>query len=115
MALNDVTEAMDGWLETIIGTRNTGSYVSGRWVAGTPSALSFTGVVQNATPQDLKVLPEGQRTEEAIKIHTAFELIPQNGATNNGDIILYKSTEWRVYNCARRFIGGYFKAIAIRQ
>jgi len=112
---NDVSDAFDGWLQTITGTRNAGSYVDGRWVAGTPSALSFSGVIQNATPDDLKVLLEGQRTEEAIKIHTIFELIPQIDNTTNGDIISYQSKNWLVYNVAHRYIGGYHKAIAIRQ
>jgi len=112
---NDVSAAFAGFLQTVTGTRNAGSYVSGRWVAGTPSALSFSGVIQNATPADLKVLAEGERTEEAIKIHTKFELIPQVGTTTKGDIILYKSKNWLVYNVAHRYIGGYHKAIAIRR
>ena len=115
MILNDVSDAFDGWLQTITGTRTAGSYVSGRWVAGTPSNLSFSGVVQNATPDDLKVLPEGKRTEEAIKIHTTFELIPQIDNTNTGDLISYKSKNWLTYNVAHRYIGNYHKAIAIRQ
>jgi len=115
MALNDVTAAFDGWLEAITGSRNTGAYVDGRWVAAVPAELSFKGVVQNATPQDLKVLPEGQRTEEAIKIHTTFELIAQSGTDTKGDTISYKGGVWLVYNVAKRFIGGYHKAIAIKQ
>ena len=112
---NDVSDAFDGWLQTITGTRNAGSYVDGRWVAASPVALSFSGVIQNATPDDLKVLPEGQRTEEAIKIHTTFKLIPQIDNTTNGDIISYQSKNWLVYNVAHRYIGGYHKAIAIKQ
>ena len=115
MNLNDVSDAFDGWEQTITGIRTAGSYVDGRWVAGTPSNLSFQGVIQNATPDDLKVLPEGQRTEEAIKIHTTFELIPQIGNTNTGDLISYKGKNWLVYNVAHRYIGNYHKAIAIRQ
>lgn len=112
---NDVTDAFEGWLQTITGTRNTGSYSAGRWVAAAPGALSFSGVIQNATPDDLKVLDEGQRTEEAIKIHTTFKLIPQVGTTTTGDIITYDGSTWLVYNVAHRNIGGYHKAIAIRQ
>lgn len=111
---NDVSDAFDGLLQTVTGTRSPGSYVSGRWVAGIPVALSFPGVVQNAAPADLKVLDEGQRTEEAIKIHTTFELIPQSSSIT-GDLISYKSNSWLVYNVAHRYIGGYHKAIAIRQ
>ncbi len=111
---NDVTDAFSDWLETIIGARTIGSYVDGRWVEGTPSALSFSGVVQNAEPEDLKVLSEGNRTEEAIKIHTTFDLIAQvSNAT--GDKITYEGDIWLVYNIAKKRIGNYNKVLAIKQ
>lgn len=113
-AFNDVTDAFDGWLETVTGERTTGSYSSGRWVSNAPSSLSFPGVVQNALPDDLKVLPEGLRTEEAIKIHTTFNLVAQIEDTTVGDVIFYEGYNWTVYNVANRRIGNYNKAIAIR-
>lgn len=111
---NDVTDAFDGWLQSLSGLRSSGSYVGGRWVASS-AAFSFSGVVQNATPDDLEILPEGQRTNESIKIHTEYELIPQDGTTTTGDIITYRGDNWLVHNVAHRHIGGYHKAIAIRQ
>ncbi len=115
MGINDVSRAFKGWLEAIVGTRNTGSFVSGRWVSGTPEALSFKGVIQNATPDDLKVLPEGNRGDEAIKIHTEFELVPQIGTATKGDLISYKGKSWLVFNVAHRYIGNYHKAIAVKK
>jgi len=113
---NDVTEAFDGWLSTITGIRKSaGSYVDGRWVDGSDVLLSFQGVVQNASPKDLKVLEEGMRTEEVIKIHTEFSLIVQVKGTQNGDTIIYKGENWLVHNIAKRFIGGYSKALCIKQ
>ena len=106
---NDVSEAFTGWLSTITGERITGAYVNGVWVPSAPTVLSFLGVVQNTTPKDLKVLPEGGRTEEVIKIHTKFELIPQE------DYILYDNANWLVNNVANRKIGGYYKVICTRQ
>ena len=108
MGINDVTDAFDGWLETVTGSRGSGSYVNGRWVAGTPTALSFSGVVQNANPKDLEVLPEGNRDDEAIKIHTVFEL-------ETDDTITYKGLTWLVFNVAKRYIGNYNKVIAVKQ
>lgn len=113
--INDVSRAFKRWLELLTGTRNSGSYVHGRWVTGIISNILFNGVVQNATPDDLKVLNEGLRTEEAIKIHTTFELVPQIDDTTTGDLIDYKNKSWLVYNVAHRYIGNYHKAIAIRQ
>lgn len=112
---NDVSDAFDGWLQVLTGTRNPGSYVSGRWVTGATTPLSFPGVVQNATPEDLKVLDEGDRSEEAIKIHTQFKLVPMIKGTTTGDLISYDSNSWLIYNVADRKIGGYYKAIGIKQ
>ena len=112
---NDVSDAFDGWLQTVAGSRGAGSYVNGRWVESSTTGLSFPGVVQDATPDDLKVLDEGMRTEEAIKIHTQFQLIAQINGVSNGDLIFYQGFNWQVFNVGKKRIGGYFKAIAIRQ
>lgn len=115
MSFNDVSEAFDGWLESLTVTRNSGgAYVAGRWVEGATSAIIISGVVQNANAEDLKVLPEGNRTAEAIKIHTTAELIAQEDGTT-GDTITYESELWLVHNVAKRYIGNYNKAIATRQ
>ncbi len=114
MALNDVTAAFHGWLSLVVGERRSGSYVNGRWVASAPIALNFKGVIQNATPQDLKVLPEGTRIDEAIKIHTTQDLVAQIEDTNLGDRVQYQGYWWTVYNVADRQIGGYYKALCIK-
>lgn len=111
---NDVSEAFDGWLQPLTGERKSGNFVAGRWVEYAPAILSFSGVVQNASPDDLKVLPEGLMTEESIKIHTTFGLIAQIGTTTTGDVVVYKGENWLVHNVAKRFIGKYNKAIAVR-
>jgi hypothetical protein len=105
---NDMTDAFDGWLEELEGERLFGSYVNGRWNASTPAILAFNGVVQNANTEDLQTLQEGDRASEAIKIHTTFSL-------EKKDLITYMGIKWLVYNVARRYIGNYNKAIAIKQ
>jgi len=115
VSLNDVSDAFDGWETTITITRTSGSYVSGRWVEDTPKEIAIQGVVQNATPEDLKALPEGQRTTEAIKIHTTYKLIAQIGNTTKGDVVSHDNFNWIVNNVAHRGIGNYHKAIATRQ
>ena len=111
----DVSDAFSIGLEKMTGTRNPGSFVSGRWVTGTATPLSFMGFPQNAKPADLLVLPEGNRTSESIKIHTTFELIAEVKGSTNGDVISYKGKTWLVHSVAHRYIGNYHKAIAIRQ
>lgn len=111
---NDVTEAFAEWLQPLSGKRRSGNYVDGRWQE-TISNIDFLGVVQNTSPDDLKVVPEGLRTEESIKIHSKFRLVPQIKSDNTGDIISYKEEDWLVVNVANRYIGGYFKAICSRK
>lgn len=111
---NDVTDAFDGWLQQLTGERRTGSYIEGRWVEDAPTPLSFNGVVQNALPDDLLTLPEGNRSEESIKIHTTFELVPNVSNTTTGDRINYLNNVYLVHNVANRQIGGYYKAIAVK-
>ena len=111
---NDVTAAFNGWLQTVTGFRYSGSYVNGRYVE-TSSVISFPAVVQNAAPDDLETLPEGNQNDETIKLHTKSHLIPQIEGQQNGDIILYNGKNYRVFSVADRFIGGYFKALAVKQ
>lgn len=114
MGRNDVSRALNGWKESLVGTRTSGDYVDGRWVTGSTDVLVFKGVVQNATPEDLVALPEGNRTDETIKIHTTFDLIPQ-GDGIKGDLITYGGYVWLVKSVAYRRIGNYNKVIAVKQ
>ena len=110
---NDVTDAFAGWLQALAGTRTGGSFVAGRWVAGTQAVLSFSAVVQNATAEDLLVLEEGNRTSEGLKLHTTTKLYPVSDGTYK-DQISYDSETWTVYSVADRKIGGYYKVIATK-
>lgn len=112
---NDISDAFSEWLEPLVATRTTGSYVDGSWIDATPTTINFNAVVQNATAQDLLVLPEGDRSSETIKIHTTTRLIALIEGSTDGDIISYNSFDWLVYNVADRKLGGYFKAICVKQ
>lgn len=115
MSAVDVTDAFEGLETPQTGVRTPGAFVSGRWVFGTPVALSFQGVLQSATAKDLLVLEEGNRSTESIKIHTKFDLVPQIEGLQTGDLISYRSLTWLVFSVAYRAIGAYNKAIALRQ
>lgn len=116
MRINDVTKIFKLWQEPLVITRTTGSYDSnGDWVDNTSTTINFLGVVQNANAQDLEVLPEGDRSNETIKIHTKTQLIALVEGTTEGDTVAYKGFNWKVYNVAARYIGNYFKAILIKE
>jgi len=115
--LNNVSSAFNGWTEVITVTSfATGNYVAGTYAKGVSSDRDIDGVIQNATPDDLQVIPEGMRTEEAIKIHTTEILKPVSGKNiESADLIAYDGDIWCVYSVANRKIGNYYKAIAIRE
>lgn len=114
--MNDVTDAFGDWLQTIVVKRSSqGAFTDGRYAAGPVSEVNIRAVVQNATPDDVIVLEEGKRSAESIKLHTRTDLIALSEADSIiGDTFPYKGKTWEVANVARRFIGNYHKAIAIR-
>ena len=113
---NDVSAAFKGWLEKIILTRYpVGGYQNGRWNNSGSKPVKIFGVIQNASPDDLVVLPEGLRTSESIKVHSISDMVALSEADEMiGDTFKYKEKTWQIYNVARRYIGNYNKAIAIR-
>lgn len=104
----DVSIAFKSWLETVTGIQIVESYVNGR-LSETSNIISFDAVIQNANAEDLKVVEEGLRTEEAIKIHTTYAIQPFK------TFIEYDGYNYLVQNIAKRKIGNYYKAIAIKQ
>jgi len=93
-----------------------GSYVSGRWVAGSSSTAPITASVQPAGPRDLLHLPEGDRTKGAVKIYTDAEL--SEGDESAGlvpDQITWNGEQWEVQKVWRHALGlGHHKAMALR-
>ena len=114
--MNDVTDAFGDWLEPIAIKRSSrGDYIDGRYVTGPENEVPIMAVVQNTSPDDVLVLEEGKRSSESIKLHTTTDLIALSEADSIiGDTFPYKGKTWEVANVARRFIGNYHKAIAIR-
>ncbi len=114
--INDVSEAFDEWLEKVVITRvGPGAYVDGVWVEGAPTTINILSVVQNATADDLILLPEGTRTSETVKLHTVspVKTVSEVGETN-ADTFQYDGDTYRIFDVYRRKIGNYYKAIAIR-
>jgi len=113
---NDVSEAFSEWLEPITLKRTSkGAYIEGRWNEGSETNIPIKAVVQNASPKDLQALPEGNRTSEAIKLHSVSAMIPTSEKDGvNGDTFKYQDATWQIHSVFNRKIGNYYKAIAIR-
>lgn len=114
----DVSDAFDGWTQGITITRKAagGSYVDGLWVETSTSTFIISAVVQNANPDDMKVLPEGLQSSVVIKLHTVTALRTLSEEDeSNADIVTYDGFSWLAHSVAARKIGGYYKVLAIRQ
>lgn len=115
--MNDVTDAFDpDWeVPLLISRVAAGSYVDGKWVDGAAGNVDVSAIIQVARDDDLMVLPEGLRTEEAIKLHTRSLLQGvSEDAQITADTFDYRGKPWRVIIAADQAIGHYYRAIAIR-
>lgn len=82
--------------------------------AATSSAL---GTIHPAAPEELQLLPEEERNETCIVIHTDFALSlgQDSGKRYTGpDRITWNGKDWRVVSVRDWSLFGYFKALAVR-
>jgi hypothetical protein len=95
------------WADAVIETfaenmtlkRNTpGEYdSSGRYIEGMETQTTIRGSIQPATQEDLRMLPEGRRVDEGMKLYTTTPLLtasPNN--ETNADIINYREQDFEV-------------------
>ena len=67
----------------------TGSYVAGKWVKGTPVTTAIMATVQPASGRQLMDMPEGIRTEAKYVAWTGTALVVD-------DIVIYAGSRYRV-------------------
>lgn len=95
-----------------------GSYVDGRWVAGSTSQFSITASMQpvKLKHNELLHLPEGDRNRSAVRVYTATELRAAN--EDNGtisDFVTWEGEQWEVVKVDVWSLGiAHYKAIALR-
>ncbi|MBA3841181.1 MAG: hypothetical protein H0X39_00920 [Actinobacteria bacterium] len=70
------TAAADGTPSGYVVTRTpAGTYVNGRYTAGTPTTFTIDAVVQPGSGRDLKVMAEGQFSEDTKVLWTTTALV----------------------------------------
>lgn len=99
---------------------DTGSYVNGRFVAGALDPFDAIASVQQATPNEIKLLPEGRRDSETITVYTEIELRATDQGPNQtkGDVFVYLNKTWEVHkveNWTTHKKLKHFKSIAVKQ
>jgi len=114
--INDVSRVLLRWQEPLVIKRvGVGDYVDGVWDNGATSDIDIFAVVQNATQDELILLPEGTRTTESVKIHTITQVktVSEFGETD-ADTFQYNGFNYRLFDVFDRKVGNYYKAVAIR-
>lgn len=86
----------------------------------TESEMKVTGVITIARERDLKMLPEADRTEEAINVFT-HEPLFTTGKTSedavNGylsDLVVWQGVKYKVMACLDDAQYGFAKSIAVK-
>ena len=77
---------------------------------------SALGTIHPAAEEELQLLPEEERNETCIVIHTDFALSlgEDRGKTYAGpDRITWKGNEWRVVSVRDWSMFGYYRAVAV--
>lgn len=118
-AIGAVVVAALGAPAAISVSRASGTYdaASGVWDPGTASVFTVDAHVQPAGPRDLRMLPENERTIEAITIFTIDALHTSDVASGQmADVVTWSGRTWRVravedWNAQAR----YFKSVAQRE
>ena len=95
--------------------RDSGSWIEGRWVSST-STLSMSGVISVASAKELNQVPEGDRVEGAIVIHTTDQIYATRAASPAGisDKIEWNGELYKIIQMYPYSDYGFYKAIATR-
>ena len=98
MTIN-VSEALDSDTASIVHYRRTakGARVDGRWQNGAETTFKSITSVQQPTPQQLQVLPQGDRNKD---VRLFISKKPLRSASDKdgdvADIALYKGMEFKI-------------------
>jgi hypothetical protein len=92
-----------------------GKFVLGRWTNATVD-IPMWGSIQPPDPEELEMIPEGDRIVAAIAVHCTQRIYETNTNQTNGisDLVLWHGENYRVLKVYPWNDYGYWKAIAAR-
>jgi hypothetical protein len=91
VSLLDVITHFAGEATYSVTRRAEGATVLGRASVGAPTTFTIEALVVPLSGKDLKVLPEGRRAEDSLKVISPTEL-------KLGDIVTVRGEDWEVYH-----------------
>ena len=91
-----------------------GSYVEGEWIAGAPVETPIRAALQAPSANDLRDVPEGQRTEARVTIWSRSPLNSSDEDDEHGadEGIHARGEAYRVVRVQQRTEAGFYRAIA---
>lgn len=97
---------------------SAGAWVDGEFVNGATTTLNIPASVQPLKASDLKMLPEGRRNTEAIKIYAETKaVISDEKNSKNNSKIVYDGKNYEVFSVFNWSIGTdlkHYKIIALK-
>jgi hypothetical protein len=98
-----------------------GEWVNGRYERGAPTVVQFNASVQPMTPNEMLLLPEGQRATETVKIYACSNAmkVANISTGESGDLLEIEGVSFQVQQVTRYLLPGsalsHWKAIAVRK
>jgi len=80
--------------------------------SSTYATTQLTGIVQPASDNELKLLPEGSRLSDVIAVWSHSEIRAGDGSTIESDVILVDGKRYRVIKADPWPDAGYYKVLA---
>jgi hypothetical protein len=111
---------LNGVVEVTVSRIAGGSWIKGVWTADSPESLQIKANIQPVLKStDTMILPEAERSKEAIKVYTTSPLYQrlEGSSPREGDIISWDGKLFEVRKVSEYKMGilNHFKAIAVRK
>lgn len=114
----DVSELIDDsdFAQNFVIYRSQGSFIDGVWTEETPTQIPLTGIIQPASPKELKMLPEGDRITGAIVIYSKIPIFLTRTGEEQGtsDKVYWKGDYYKLLNVSDWSDSGFYTGIAER-
>jgi hypothetical protein len=117
MVIN-VSEALDSDTSQIITVERTaaGDYVDGLYVKGSTSTFKTLASVQQPTPIQMEVLPEGEKDKDTKLFISKKPILTTNDEAGLiADVVIYKSQRYKVVTSGDWDDYGYTAAMGVRE
>lgn len=105
-----------GSIQLTLIRRGNGSYVRGRWVDdSTPDSVTITANVQPVSPKEILMLPESDRTRDAVKVFSKSEIRTAKEGSHVADQFVFDGTTYEVRKVKKWQMGvlDHYWAIAV--